>query len=489
MILARLWNVRSLRVRLLISLMMAICTIWASWFLCQAMQMSRQQTGNWDLMMKATGQQILRSLPPGMTPVDRQTGLSLPPEIPVLPAHLYYQVWHRNGQSILQSANAPAQAWVPLRFDEPHWLGQADLDGQAWRVYTITDATHTVQVQVAKLQSQLDAELALWFNGSLVIAGLLIVLLGTVSWWTICWTMRPVRQLRDTLVERAALDLRPLPLRELPQELRPLVEGFNGVLGQLDTALRAERHFLADAAHELRTPLAVLTAQARLVQSAQTLEESREAMAPLMCGIERTARLTEQLLDSARVDASADPAAGGAVTLHEIVSLVLHDFDPAARQRQQRLLLDTEPCALPVDVDTLGVLLRNLIDNAQRYSGTGARIQVVCRRVRMEDGWCVALGVRDDGPGVPASARDRIFDRFYRVPGTTGRGSGIGLSLVARIAELHGATIDVGEGLDGRGFGITVRFTRYRVDPPADCPDSSPALLAPVTPSTAATTP
>ena len=477
------WAIRSLRVRLLKNLMLAIVLVWASWFGCQAVQMARTQNGHWDTMMRGIGQQILRSVPPNLTVSSAQAGLRLPADITALPEHLSYQVWHRDGHAVLRSVDAPAAPFVPLQFDRPDWLGTADVAGKRWRVYTLSDATGEVQVQVAKCQEMLDAELAAWRNGSLLIAGLLIALLGTVSWLTICWTMRPVHRVRDALSRRKPLDLQPVPSAELPQELRPLVEGFNAVLAQLDTALRAERHFLADAAHELRTPLAVLTAQARLVQDAQSLDDSRAALAPLVGGIQRAARLTEQLLDSARLDASAEHAGPSPAPLHEVVSLVAHDFAVEARTRRQRLVLDTEPCSLPVCIDALGVLMRNLIDNALRYGGDGARVQVLCRRVVRDGRWFVQLGVRDDGPGVPTAERDRIFDRFYRVPGNTARGSGIGLSLVARIAELHGAQLEVGDGLDGRGFGILLTFVRHPVEAPSPQVDSGPMPLGRLEPA------
>ena len=479
----RIWTIRSLRVRLLISLMLAIGLVWASWIGCQVVQMARQQSGHWDTMMQSVGQQILLSVPSSVVPAPAGEVVRLPAQVPVREEHLSYQVWHRDGHVILRSAHAPEQPWTPLRFDVPDWLGKSEVGGQPWRVYTISDASGRVQVQVAKSQRTLDAELAAWFGGSLAVALLSMAVLGTVSWWTICWTLRPVLHVRRALDSRATLDLQPLPLTGLPQELRPLVEGFNQLLGQLDTALRGERRFLADAAHELRTPLAVLTTQARLVQSARTLEESRTSALPLLSGIERASRLTEQLLDSARLDASAT-GCQPEVALHEIVAMVVQDFDASARQSRQRLQLDTEACALPVDVDTLGVLLRNLVDNALRYSGPGARIQVACRRVPHGTGWCVELAVRDDGPGVPSAELGRLFDRFYRVPGTPGRGSGIGLSLVARIAELHGADVAAGSGLDGRGLAITLRFVRYAARPAPQVPDSAPAPLA-ITPTTA----
>ncbi len=264
----------------------------------------------------------------------------------------------------------------------------------------------------------LDAEMALWFNGSILVAVALIALFGTVSWLTICMTMAPVKRLRDALARRKRVDMRPVPSAELPQELRPLVDGFNTVMGQLDTALRAERHFLADAAHKMRTPLAVLTAQARLVligrQHARGKPRGHRA-----AGGRHRAGLPppEQLLGSARLDATTDAPAHTAAALHEVVSLVVRDFAAMARQQRRRLLLDTEPCAPGRRQQRRHAAARP--DRQRPPLRRQARIQVRWPPRAGERRWCVALGVRD-GPGRVAPNASASSTLPYRVPGTAG---------------------------------------------------------------------
>jgi two-component system OmpR family sensor kinase len=446
---------RSLRVRLLIAINLAVLAFSLTWFGCQAMLMSSQHTGRWDASMQAVGQQVLLSMPEVLPAGSSEPAYSLPMQTKLQPVLMSYQVWLRNGRSVLRSTGSPPTPWVPLSFDKPEAFHMVTIDGVDWRIYTLSDATGQIQVQIGKSQPQLLSLLHLWLGTSVGTVLLLMALLGVVTWFIICWSIAPVQAAQAALRERSPLDMSPLPADDLPTEVKPLVEAFNALLRQLETALQGERRFLADAAHELRTPLAVLMAQAQLVQSAATLDEVRNSLEPLVCGIERSARLTEQLLDLARLDALTSPSTQPAVALHEIVSLVVRDYDNSAQTAGQHVQLRAEPCHARVDVDAVGVLLRNLLDNALRYAGAGARIEVVCRE---QAGAGVVLSVRDDGPGVPAAEHQRIFDRFYRVPGTPGRGSGIGLSLVARIATLHAATLEVSEGLGGRGFGITMCF-------------------------------
>jgi len=243
----------------------------------------------------------------------------------------------------------------------------------------------------------------------------------------------------------------------LPDEVRPLVESFNRLLGRLDETIQGERRFIADAAHELRTPLAALLAQTQVALRSAVTDEEKTSLRRLVAGVERSARLSEQLLDMARLDADKYANGHGRIDLYDLLVVVIRDFETAANQKRQLISLDTEPCVIVGHVDELGILIRNLMDNALRYAGEGGHVAVSCKCLQDSKGR-VCLRVADDGPGVPESERGRIFDRFYRVPGNGERGSGIGLSLVARIAQLHGATIEVGEGLDGRGFGIDVRF-------------------------------
>jgi signal transduction histidine kinase len=226
----------------------------------------------------------------------------------------------------------------------------------------------------------------------------------------------------------------------------------------LDDAIQGERRFIADAAHELRTPLAALLAQAQVALRTAATDEEKTSLRRLVAGVERSARLSEQLLDMARLDAGKYANGHERVDLYDLLVVVVRDFETVANQKRQLISLDTEPCVIVGHIDELGILIRNLLDNALRYAAEGGHVAVSCQCLQKDGNEIVRLRVADDGPGVPEPERERIFDRFYRVPGNGGRGSGIGLSLVARIAQLHGATIAVGKGLDGRGFGIDVWF-------------------------------
>ena len=471
----KIFKTSSMRVRLLIGLMVASLGFWGAWFAVQAMLMSSQQNNRWDASMQAVGQQILMSMPALHPGGSSEPAFQLPSQVHVQPQLLSFQVWTRDGRSVLRSSNSPLEPWAPLSFDQPEAFHGVEVKGVEWRVYTINDASGRLQVQVGKSQPQLLSLIKLWLGYSIGTILLLMALLAGVTWTIICWSVAPVQAAREAIEARDPLDLKPLEVHDLPSEVKPLVEAFNAQLLRLEAALQGERRFLADAAHELRTPLAALMAQAQLVKSATTLEESHASLAPLISGIERTARLTEQLLDLARLDAIEHPGGRPPVPLHEIVSLVVRDYDLTAQASNQRLQLRAEPCHAHLDVDTVGVLLRNLIDNALRYAGPGARVEVSCREQEMPDRRRIVLSVHDDGPGVPEAEHQRIFDRFYRVPGTPGRGSGIGLSLVARIASLHDAQCEVGPGLGGRGFGITLYFQLASSGPAASQPPSRPA--------------
>ena len=267
-----------------------------------------------------------------------------------------------------------------------------------------------------------------------------------------------MNRLRRDMAQRDAHDLAPLPSAGMPREIRPLVDSFNLLLERLSHAMRGERQFLADAAHELRTPLAALLTQTQVALRAGTQADAHAALEQLAQGIQRTSRLAQQLLDSARVDASPLREDRPIVALPDVVTMVAREFESMASRRQQTLAIHAEPASVQGDLDDLGILARNLLDNAVRYSGEGTRIEIACGTD--PDGTSAWLTVRDNGPGVHPDERERIFERFFRgSQGNGERGSGIGLSLVQRIARAHEATITVGDGISGRGFGCRVGFS------------------------------
>jgi signal transduction histidine kinase len=305
-----------------------------------------------------------------------------------------------------------------------------------------------------------------------------VLLLSAAMWRLITWSLAPLINVEQAIALRQPDDATPLPTGELPCEVRPLVESFNRLLERFDQARQAERRFISDATHELRTPLAAISAHAQLALRATAPEDTRAALLRLTAVIDRSARLAEQLLDLANLEASARANARDPLALDELVALVVRDFEAIASLKGQSLRLEAEPCQVVGDVDELGILMRNLIDNALRYGGAGVHIVIRCgpldtaEAVQSQSG--ALLEVVDDGPGVAAPERARIFDRFYRVAGNGERGSGIGLALVSRIADIHGATIEAGPGLDGAGLRVAVTFPTS----PRPAPCATPSVTA-----------
>lgn len=450
---------RSLRWRLTWVSVKCVLVAWLVWLGCQAWQLSRAHYGFWDESQREVAAQILESMPDGLQ--------SLPPrERPAVKAghrdhKMSWQVW-ASGRNVVYSVAAPDE---PLKPDFRDGFARRTIAGQVWHVYSLSDPRRGLIVQVGRSKEMIANEIARWVGLSLLAAGLIFVLFVLTVWVVIGRSLRPVAALRDSLRARPPLDLTPLQAPGLPTEFSPLVDAFNDQLTRVDQAVQNERRFIADAAHELRTPLAVLSAHADLARRAATEDERDTALRRLSAGVARAARLSEQLLDLARLDAQTVSPTLVPLDIAPLLVLVVRDFETLARERRQRIALRTEDGRILGDVDLLGILIRNLVDNAVRYAGEGGRIEVTCRRDVRDGVGGIALCVADDGPGVAPEERERIFHRFYRANGagnggngSRNSGSGIGLSLVARIARTHYARIHVEDGLDGRGLAITVFF-------------------------------
>jgi len=459
---AKPWRLTSLRTRLLIALTLTILAFWIIMLGIREVVVTRDE-GLLDEAVRDVANVILGSLPANFESVFGEPDSLAQSERIAEPGGtsekndlLIFQVW-LNGHDVVHSSNAPRQ---PIKPDFVNGFADVRIGNRVWRSYDVSDPTGKVHVQVGKAQDQIAELLLRRLKYIVWVTLLLLVLPGIGIWWVTRWSFAPIDGLRKLMVERKPFDLTPLPAGSLPDEVQPLVRSFNRLLEQLDAAVRGERHFIADAAHELRTPLAVLAAQTDIALRADSIEEKNAALVRLGAGIARSARLSEQLLDIARLEATEKAPAHESVDLSKLVILSVRDFEAIAHGRQQTIALDAEPAAIIGDIDDLGILLRNLLDNALRYSSEGARVSVTCQPAHYDGVLGVRLSISDNGPGVPENERERIFDRFYRITGRSESGSGIGLSLVARIAASHHAQIDLGTGLDGRGFGIRVWFPR-----------------------------
>jgi signal transduction histidine kinase len=332
------------------------------------------------------------------------------------------------------------------------------IDDNRWRVFSLSDTTNKVFVQTAILYSVIYNEMRRETIDALGVTTLFMMLVGALMACAVAKSLEPIKDLEAAVRRRRPFDLTPLPAVPLPTELQPLVRSFNHLLGQVSQAIEGERRFIGDAAHELRTPLSALQAHGQIALRATTLEAKDASLVKLLAVAQRSTRSSDQLLDLARLDAGAHTSHQGVADLSELVGYVAQEFDIHAQQQGTSISLAPEPCQIACNVDEIGILLRNLVDNALRYTGPGGRVRIACGDGASAGRPHVFLEVADDGPGVPASEHAHIFERFHRVPGSGGRGSGIGLSLVAGIAQLHGAVIETGTGLNGKGLSLRVLF-------------------------------
>jgi two-component system sensor histidine kinase QseC len=274
--------------------------------------------------------------------------------------------------------------------------------------------------------------------------------LALAIWLGVGSGLRPLRELRGQLARRDAADLSPLDDARAPAEIAPLVAELNRLFARIGETLQRERRLTADAAHELRTPLAVLSTQAQVARRAGSEAARDEALDALVAGAERAARLIEQMLTLARLESGQPQGAMQRVELRSLARDALAELAPRALAKRLDIALEDGPeVAIEGHPGLLGVLLRNLIDNAVRYTPPGGSVRVALRTP-------AELEVRDSGPGVPAAELPRLGQRFHRLAQDEA-GSGLGLSIVLRIAELHGADVRFAPGPD-RGLAVRVRF-------------------------------
>ena len=371
------------------------------------------------------------------------------------PLHRYsrkvaFQVWEDGTRLMLHSVTAPDV----LLSGRKEGFSDSVVAGHGWRVFSAWDARHRFLVQVGErreARDELGTTIAEHMLRPMLVA---LPLLGLLIWFGVGAGLRSLRALGGQVRERRPDNLAPLDAAAAPTEVQPLVDGLNTLFARVRASLESERRFTSDAAHELRTPLAAIRAQAQVARTAGAGAERDRALDKVLEGCDRAAHMVEQLLTLARLEPETRRA-HERHDLHALAAAAVAELAPGASAKDIDIrLADGDPVPASCEPALIAILMRNLIDNAIRYSPRHSVVQVAVTATA--DG--AEFAVLDQGPGIPAAERGLVWERFYRILGSDETGSGLGLSIVRRIADLHGATAAFGPGDGGRGLRVAVRF-------------------------------
>ncbi len=361
-----------------------------------------------------------------------------------------FQIYNRSGTLVYASGTAPRERLTHVASG----FADGSADGFDWRAAAVTNArTGMVTIAADRIDIRRTMRLLiirevlkqqLWMVPVVLVTAFLALRLG----------LRPLSALASQVAGKPLGDFTAVEPAVRYRELNPLVDALNAHLGRLQAAIARERQFLVDAAHELRTPLAAISTQGYALAHARDQREREVQLAALEEGIARTAALTRQLLAIGRVDGGSAIAEMRPIRFDVLVRERVAAMSDTVLRRSIEIVVEAdEPLVVCGDPVLLASIVDNLVDNAGRYVQVAGRVEVEVR----EDEDDVVLTVRDNGPGVDDAFRDRLFERFYRVPGNEASGSGLGLAIVRAIATVVGGSAKLVAGLDGRGFGVEVR--------------------------------
>lgn len=363
-----------------------------------------------------------------------------------------FQVFHE-GRLNLRSANAGA---TPMSAQNRGFSSVTLQDGSQWRVFGAQGNEGDVQVFVGEQIESRDHILWAVLKAMLMPLMYALPLLAVVGWLAVRNGLAPLRHLSQALAQRQPQALDPVVLSDMPSEVEPVVRSLNALFERIQTMVALERRFTFDAAHELRTPIAAIRTQAQVALGAGKDDEQRNhALNYTLVGCDRATHLVEQLLTLSRLESSSGAAPSARVDVSAVAQRVAADLALTALGRSQELQLDAPPHAMIQADDMLtSVLVRNLLDNALRYSPDGARVAVTLQ----VDAHHVTLQVQDSGPGLAEAEMARLGERFYRVLGSGQTGSGLGWSIVRRIAKVYGAQVNVSRSIALGGLCVRVRW-------------------------------
>lgn len=366
-----------------------------------------------------------------------------------------FQVLDKKNHIILKSAKAPDKPFSTQK----EGFSSITLNGKSWRAITVEDpqnGVHFVLAEELELRSGIVREIA---SRSIYAIFAIYPLLGVIIWLIIRNSLKNVTRVASQVANRDPSYLDSVDLAKVPQEIKPLIIEVNKLFHRLKQAFEREKRFSADAAHELRTPLAALKTQAQVALKTDDPVERNNALMNVIMGVDRSTHVIQQLLTISRLSPEAKLTEGVEnIALDKIAIEVIAELAPLAVEKNVEIELTppSRPAIVKGMMTALSVLVRNLVDNAIRYTPEGGEVKVEFETTPEY----IILKVIDSGPGIPDYLKSRVFERFFRILGTKSPGSGLGLAIVQQIAELHNAKILLNTPPSGRGVEFSVQFLR-----------------------------
>jgi two-component system, OmpR family, sensor histidine kinase QseC len=374
---------------------------------------------------------------------------------PITKQKFLFQVWGSKGGLIMHSSDQYA---ISLKSAA---LGFSDqvIKGDHWRIYSTYDQPTQTKIVVAELYN-LRRELADDIARSN--ANILLItypVFGLLVWFIISLALRSITRVTTEISNRASTFLEPVQLTEIPIEIKPLVAELNQLFVRLKLAFERNKRFAADAAHELRTPLAALKTHAQVALKSDNELDRNKALQKVIESVDRSSHVVAQLLTLSRLGEEETLTDVKPIDLHKIATEIIAYLAPHALEKDIEIELcprPAEPIVLGNDT-AIGILIRNIVDNAIRYTPTHGEVKVSI----IDTGTQIIFRVQDTGTGIPSELRERVFERFYRILGTKASGSGLGLAIVSQITALHHASIHLSTPTNGLGLQFEVAFPKY----------------------------
>ncbi len=377
-------------------------------------------------------------------------------QTPTAEKNVLFQIWNKDGKLLLSSPKSSAE---PL-FNSPIGFSDRQINGNDWRIYAANDKTLHEKIVVAELydiRNKLADDITR-NNGYILLVTYPIF--GLLIWIIVGLALRSITRVTSEISNRASTYLEPVEATNIPIEIKPLVTELNQLFIRLKLAFDRNRRFAADAAHELRTPLAALKTQAQVALKSANEADRNNALHKVVLSVDRSSHVVTQLLTLSRISQEEALNDIRPIDLHKLAAEIIAYLVPIALEKNIEIELAPPPADTMVlgnDI-ALGILIRNVVDNAIRYTPQhgAVKVQIIDNKQQ------IILRFTDTGPGIPVELRERVFERFFRILGTTESGSGLGLAIVSQIAELHHAQITLSTPASGTGLQFDVAFPNLK---------------------------